>query len=484
MDFLKVNLPLGSDSYKMLHADMYPPGTTDVFDYFEARTGAVHPNITVFGLQYILKAYLAGKVVEKEDVDWAAEVLGFHFGGSYFDRYRWDYIVGEYGGMLPVRIRAVPEGMTIPVSNILMSAQNTDPKCFWLPGHLETWLVHTWYPTTVCTLSRHIKQNLAQMLNWTADDLNGLPFKLHDFGYRGATCIEAAGIGGMAHLVNFLGTDTLKGVEFALKYYNADLKTLAFSIRATEHNIMTAEGRKGEAAVIGRLLDQNPTGLMAMVMDSYNIYDACKNILGGIYRQQILDRDGVLIIRPDSGEPTEVVPKVLGILGDAFGTTINRCGYKLLNPKVRMIWGDGVDHAKINEILNGLEELGWSSDNIAFGMGGGLLQKVNRDTERFAFKSSAQKRNGEWHGIWKDPVDKDGGSKASKTGLLGLRKKTGPHGNGYETFRLGYGGEGKASYERTDNIENGDILETVFENGVLLRDWTFDEIRERARITA
>jgi len=233
-----------------------------------------------------------------------------------------------------------------------------------------------------------------------------------------------------------------------------------FSIPAAEHSTITAWGKSKEREAYENMLDQFPAGLVAVVSDSYDIFNACQNIWGEALRDKILQRDGVLVIRPDSGDPTEILPKMFSILGDVFGFELNKKGYKLLNPKVRVIQGDGIDRETLQPILLALKNNGWSADNIAFGSGGGLLQKLNRDTSKFAIKCSEVEVGGEKRQVMKDPITDP--EKRSKAGRLKLIKNAGC----YETV--------------AESVPGEDQLKTVFENGQLMREYAFEDIRQRA----
>ena len=455
---MRTNIILATDSYKLNHWNQYPQGTEVVYSYFEARKGAEYPETVFFGLQYIIEEYLEGEVVTERDVSEAASLAETHFGNpDYFNREGWEHIVRDHHGRLPIKIKAVPEGLAVSNDNVLMTVENTCPKCFWLTNALESLLTHVWYPSTVASLSYATKKMLKEFLDETADSDAGLPFMLHDFGYRGVSSHESAGIGGAAHLINFMGTDTLPAMVVAEKYYNADPATLAFSVAATEHSVMTALGREGEIQVLDNLLDQYPTGILSVVSDSYDIYNFVDQVVAR--RDRIMARDGVFVVRPDSGNPAEVSRKLANALWFGFGGTINAKGYKVLDPHVRILWGDGIDYQGIYGILAELKETGYSAENMVFGMGGGLLQKVNRDTQRFAFKASAMYRDGEWHRVFKEPLDS---TKKSKAGRLML---TYDEVDGYWTLPEGWA---------------NDVLETVFEDGVLLRRQTFDQVRENS----
>jgi nicotinamide phosphoribosyltransferase len=459
---MKTNIVTLSDSYKMNHFKMYPSDTEYVYSYFEARKGAQYDKTVFFGLQALLKEYFVGTVVTKEDVDRAEKLITQHIPGVDFNRSRWDYIVDELDGKLPIEIQAVPEGTVVPVDNVLFTIVNTDPKCFWLVGHLETVLTHVWQGSTVATKSYYTKELLIEGLEKTCDDganFGGLGYMLHDFGYRGVSSVESACWGGMGHLVNFMGTDTIIALEGAQQFYNAS-DVVAYSVSATEHSVMTSRGREGEIEVIEDLLENYPTGILSVVSDSYDIYNCVQNIYGkGEIKEKILNRDGKFVVRPDSGEPVETMRRLLDLLGESFGYTTNEKGYKVLNPKVGLIWGDGIDVDGIQAIVDMAINEGWSVENLVFGMGGGLLQKINRDTQRFAFKSSAQCRSGVWHDIFKDPIDS---SKRSKKGLLKLIEIDGE----YKTVN--------------QDQEGDDLLLPIFKNGELLVDYSFDEVRKNS----
>jgi nicotinamide phosphoribosyltransferase len=464
---MEKNIVTLTDSYKMTHWGQYPEGTEYVYSYFEARPGAEFDTTTFFGLQYLIKNWLEGQVVTTEKIDRAEKIAARHFGNDkIFNRARWDYIVEKYDGRLPVKIKAVAEGTVVPINNVMMTVVNTDPKCFWLTNHLETLLCQVWAPSTVASLSRATKDMFKEFLNESCDDgenFIGLPFMLHDFGMRGVSSMESAGIEGAGHLINFLGTDTVIAMEYIEHYYGG-VET-GFSVPATEHSVMTARGREGEDDVIARLIQNHPTGIISVVSDSYDIYNCVENYYGEQFKDEILARDGKFVVRPDSGEPTEVVPRLLNILWDKFGGTVNNKGYKILNPKVGLIWGDGINYDGIKKVLEVTLINGFSAENLVFGMGGGLLQKINRDTQRFAFKSSAQKVAGEnWRDIFKDPIE---GGKSSKRGMLKLVKdETG----NFKTVKY------------NDPIYEGhyDYLQEVFNNGELLVDIDFNQVVENS----
>jgi nicotinamide phosphoribosyltransferase len=447
-----------TDSYKVSHYRQYPPGTERVFSYFESR-GGEFPEVVFFGLQYYLAKYLASAVVTQQDIDEADAFYREHFGSPMLNRRGWERILGVHGGRLPVLIKAVPEGTPVPLHNVLMTIENTDPECIWLTNWLETLLVQVWYGSTVATQSREMKKVILRYLQETGDPAL-VHFKLHDFGFRGVSSVETAGVGGAAHLVNFKGTDTVAGLVVARVYY--DCPMAGYSIPAAEHSTITAWGREHEIEAYDNMLRQYSTGLVAVVSDSFDIFRACSELWGRALRDKVLARDGTVVIRPDSGDPPEVVCKVLDILGEAFGSTMNAKGYRVLNPHVRVIQGDGVDYAMLGRILSAAKSRGWSADNLTFGSGGGLLQKLNRDTLQFAFKCSAVTVDGQERAVHKQPVTDQG--KRSKAGRLKLVRDGGQ----LVTVPLTAPGD--------------DVMQEVFRDGRLVIRQSFDEIRARAEL--
>lgn len=463
------NIILATDSYKLNHWNQYPKDTEAVYSYFESRDGATFPYTVFFGLQYLVRKYLAGKVVTREAIERAHTLSVAHFGNdNMFNRAGWEYILNEHDGKLPIRIKAVPEGLRVPTGNVLMTVENTGNQLSaFLTNALESLLTHVWYPSTVATLSRSVKETIREYLEKTSEHMGGLNFMLHDFGYRGVSSHESAQIGGAGHLVNFLGTDTVPAIELIAGFYgDGSFDGIAYSVPATEHSIMTALGKKGEASVVDSLLTNYPKGILSVVADSYDIYNFVDNIVGKQFKDRILAREGTFVVRPDSCDPTHPTPESLMVwifasLWNSYGGTTNSKGYKVINPKVRVLWGDGIDRIGIQKILEAVSENGFSVENIAtFGMGGGLLQKINRDTQRFAFKSSAQKRNGVWYDIQKQPKDT---TKTSKKGRLKLVRNN-----------LGQ------LITVLESDEREDVLELVFENGEVLRNQSFNDIRALA----
>jgi nicotinamide phosphoribosyltransferase len=455
------NLILNTDSYKASHWLQYPPGTTGMFSYVESR-GGKYERTVFFGLQMILKEYLSTPITHAM-VDEAKAFFAAH--GVPFNEAAWRYIVDTHGGFMPVTIRAVPEGTVLSTHHVMMTVECLDPQCFWIASYLETMLLRVWYPITVATVSWHAKKVIKRYLDDTSDDAAGqIPFKLHDFGARGVSSAESAAIGGAAHLVNFMGSDTVFGVLAANRYYHEPMA--AYSIPAAEHSTITSWGKEGEVDAYRNMVKQfaKPGGLVAVVSDSYNLFAAI-TAWGTTLKKDVVNSGATIVVRPDSGDPTEVVCQAAHMLDSYFGSTVNTRGYKVLN-HVRIIQGDGIDEKTIASILAGLKAYGFAADNVAFGMGGALLQQVNRDTQKFAMKCSAVLINGVWRDVFKDPATDPG--KASKKGRLSLYQDA----------------DGRHATRRIDAALPGEteVLQTVWKNGELLVDDTLAAIRERALV--
>ncbi len=454
---------LATDSYKQSHFKQYPPEARIISAYAEARPNSFSDDVLFFGLQAYLKKTLLSPITAAH-IDQAEKICVAH--GVPFNREGWQQILKDYGGLLPLEIKALPEGTLVPSGVPLVQVENTDERMPWLTTWVETGLLRAlWYPTTVATMSFKCKQAIYQGLLATSDDPDAqIPFKLHDFGARGVSSAESAALGGMAHLVNFAGTDTMEALEAATAFYGADMA--GFSIPAAEHSTMTSWGRDREQEAFANMLDQfaGPGKLVAVVSDSYDLDNAVENLWCGRLKEKVLESGATLVIRPDSGDPVETPLKVLETLWRHYGGTVNGKGAKVLNPAIRVIQGDGMTLATISQLVDKLVARGWSIDNIAFGMGGGLLQHVNRDTMRFALKANAMKAaDGSWKDVFKMPATDPG--KASKAGRQAVVMEN-----------------GRLAARRLDELSGQeDRLEVVYRNGELVKEWSFDQVRQCAR---
>lgn len=455
-----------TDSYKASHFLQYPEGATRVSSYIEPR-GGDFDEVVFFGLQAFIKEYLMTPITH-EDVQAASKLFEAH--GMPFNYEGWMQIASLPNGKLPIEIKALPEGTVTQPGIPQVQVTNTDPRFPWLTSYVETAMLRAvWYPSTVASLSRKAKKVIYAGLSMTADDPDAeIGFKLHDFGARGATCSEAAMLGGLGHLVNFMGTDTVEALIGAMSYYNAD-GPVGFSIPATEHSTVTSWGRDGELDMFRNLLEKHPTGLVACVSDSYNVFKATREYWGKELKDVVLAREGTLVVRPDSGDPTTMPLDIIDILMEQFGYTVNSKGFKVLPDQVRVIQGDGMTVETLTRLCLNAMERKISISNFAMGMGGGLLQKVDRDTCKYAMKANAVEVDGVWLDVYKDPITDQG--KKSKRGRQAVLLI-----------------DGEYVARRIDDIPTdmghgiADQLRTVYVDGVIKVDDDFDTIRERAAI--
>jgi len=458
---LRVNPILGTDSYKLSHWWQYPADAEIVYSHLMSR-GGFWKHTLFSGLQGILLQHFVGNVFTMADVEDARKKCLAHFGNDrVFNAAGWERLFAKHGGKLPLRIRAVEEGTVVPVKNCLMTIENTDTEFPWLTNWAETLLLQVWYPITVGTLSFEIKQAIGKDLVRTGTP-SLLPFKMQDFGYRGVSSELSAAIGGAAHLINFMGTDTLAATEYLTQFYDADMS--GYSIPAMEHSTVTSWGESHEEDAYRNMMDKSPDGLIACVVDSYDTHNAVSEIFGGKLREKVLRRNGTVVLRPDSGDPVVVLEDIFNAVAEKFGFETNDKGYKVLPAQIRAIQGDGVNYQNILRINSCLTRAGWSMDNWGYGMGGALLQQQNRDTMRFAIKCSAIRRNGVWQEVHKNP--KTDLTKASIGGRFSLVDR---NDNGdFKTLVSG------------DEDSYGNKLDTVFEDGELKIRTNLAKVREKA----
>lgn len=470
---MRINPLVRSDSYKISHHKMYPENLTKMMDYIEARSGGRWNEAVFFGLQIFIKNTLMTPFT-KEDIDEAAEFYNGHFLPQYkdqvFNREMFEYILEKYDGYMPVRIKAVPEGTVVPNNNVLCTIESTDERCSTIVSFLETTMLRdVWYGTTVATNSYQMKKIIREYGLKTSDSLDWMVFALHDFGARGVSSGESAVTGGAGHLVNFMGSDTLEAVYGAQALYGVAEGLPGYSVTASEHSVMTSEGKEGEYNVVRRIFDKYALdgGIIACVNDTYDMEAhvrwVCENL-----KETILESGVRWVTRPDSGTPSVVVVKCLDILNEYFGSEVNSKGYRVLNPAVRVIQGDGIDAEEVNRVLSAVKSAGFSTENVLFGCGGGLLQKVDRDTLRFAMKACYLEVDGEGRAVYKQPATQTGDyNKASKAGDISLYKK---HNGEFMTL---------TKYEAAwkGNMVAEEALVPVYENGKLLKDYTLDEVR-------
>jgi nicotinamide phosphoribosyltransferase len=458
-----INLILDTDSYKDSHYAAYPADTTKLVGYMEPRVQD-GKHLRFFGLQSLIMDWLANPIT-LEDVQEAKEMSLAHYGrDDVFPAKDWEYIVNKHSGYLPVKISALPEGTLVKGSNMMLKVESTDEQVPWVTTFVETQLLRLWADITVCTQSYRLREVIGKYLAQTHVDPQALlPFMLHDFGSRGVSSRETAGRMGLAHLVNFMGSDTKIALKYAKDYYGCEMA--AYSIPAMEHSTVISWGRINEKAAYENFIDRfaQPGKIIAMVVDSYDVDYAVTEVIGKQLKEKIINSGAKVMIRPDSGNPRDMVLKILDYLAEIFGYTLNSKGFKVLK-NVGVVQGDGVNSESIGEILKAVIDAGYCVSNVVFGMGGALLQRVNRDDFSFAFKLCLIEQNHHAKAVKKFP--KGDPLKESKGGNLDLV--------------LDNNGELVTIDRMTDNTEAPSQLVTYYHNGELLVHDTLDVIRARA----
>lgn len=485
---IRTNPILNTDSYKTTQWMQYPEGMTNLYSYIEAR-GSDHgfDRVVMFGLQSILKKYMCAQVTQA-DIEQADLFVTRHIGPGIFNRSGWQYIVDNHNGYLPLRVRALREGTVVPLRMVMASVEATDPKCEWLTSLFEDLFLHIWYPCTVATISAEIRQVGVEFGKATVDDENiksWLGFMLNDFGFRGASSPESAEIGGMAHLLSFIGTDNMRAVGALYDFYGLDWEDdasmPAYSVIASEHTVTCSNSDADKRDDLGALekmvsiletRGKNAThwsqAIVACVADTYDVFRFAERVGSDPYKSRIANSGGRFVVRPDSGDPAVVPIQVLEILLDKFGYTVNTKGFKVLPEYIRVLQGDGVNRESIVEILAALEERGISAENIIFGMGGALLQHCDRDWLKFAMKGSArQMEDGKWYDVYKDPIT-DSVKRSKKGRVTTYKDSTGT----YYTDRI-------AEDLIAPNRNAVDQLELVYLNGKMVVEDSFTDIKAR-----
>jgi nicotinamide phosphoribosyltransferase len=452
-----------TDEYKFGHPRMRVHKTLGNFEYMASREGALFPYTVLTGLQPLLKRYFVGQAFVEQDIYEAKELCDLVNGPGVFFTESWQELWDKHNGMIPLDIRAVPEGLKVPVGkgNVLMTVKNTDEDFEFVAGTFESLLQTTWYPSAVATFASSIRGMIQEFVLETGGEPANVDWMLHDFGVRSTTCMDQARIGGAGHMLSFKGSDNRPAIRFLLQQYaDPNIATPANSVWAAEHNVMTQLGKMGEWEVIDFLFGLVNKGIISMPTDSYDHFRFLDMICERA--DLIKSREGFKVVaRPDSVQkpfdrPAEMLLDTVEQLGRTFGTTLTSTGHYLLDPHVGALWGDGLKYEDIEACLEVLTGTGWAAHNVVFGMGGGLLHSgVSRDMQRTAIKSSAQQREDGWHVIRKETP-----GKVSHGGLLKL---------------VGGGEYGMETVTIDDPRDS--LLQPVFYNGDLLREMTLGEVR-------
>lgn len=542
---------LNSDYYKQSHRVQYSPKTEKVYSTWTPRKSRINgvDKVVFFGLQYFIKDYL----IES-------------FNKTFFNRPK-EEVIGEFKrvmkntigtddvshfealhdlGYLPLKIHALPEGTLTPIRVPMFTIENTLPEFYWLTNFVETILsTEIWKPMTSATIALQYRKILEKWSEKTCDNNEWIDFAGHDFSYRGMAGADAGASSGAGHLLSFKGTDTIPAVLWLEKYYNANVENeiVGTSIPATEHavaetNIIEIQDMldKGEfpdpnnilgttqfgedvdtrllaeVLYLDRLLNVYPNGFFSYVSDTYNLWEVCKTVLPTL-KNKIMERDGKVVIRPDSGDPCDIIcglnsrgenndfmdkavnymeetimrkalehqgsqyieqqmKGVVELLWDTFGGTINEKGYKVLDSHIGCIYGDAITMERCDEICRRLEAKGFAASNVVFGIGSYTYNMNTRDTFGFALKATYGVVDGKELLLYKDPITDDGTKKSQKGKVAVIPVEEVDTGKLVLTYVDGLNEDAKQSFKKDD------LLQTVYEDGKLVQEYTLQQVRD------
>ena len=481
-----INPALLTDGYKTGHHQQYPEGTTLVYSNFTPRSNKYAPkgcdHVVSFGQQLIMKQI--HESFQKDFFDQPKDEVCSEIKRELSLYLGVDYDVSHFEalhdlGYLPIKVKAIKEGTLVPIKVPVLTIYNTDPNFYWVTNYLETLISNLlWKPMTSATIAYQYKRVLTDWaLKTDKENKAFVQWQGHDFSMRGMDSVDAVISSGLGHLTSFTGTDSLPAIYGARKYYGAE-GFVAASVPATEHSVMCAGGKEDEVDTFRRLLETYPKGILSVVSDTWNLWQVCtKHVV--TLKEEIMARDGKLVIRPDSGDPVDILCGKLGpswtlinrkpedtgvieLLWNVFGGTINKQGYKVLDPHIGAIYGDSITIERADEICRRLEAKGFASTNVVLGVGSFTYQYNTRDTFGFAMKATYVEVEGEGREIFKDPITDDG-TKKSATGLLSVVSRP---------------GEGLTLVDKCDwKHENVGALETIYHDGKFSSEITLAEIR-------
>lgn len=489
---MNINPLTAIDFYKTDHRRQYPIGTTEVYANFTPRSSrlanVIHDTydnkVVFFGLQYFIKHFLIeawnNEFFSKDKQTVVARYkrrMDHALGKDAIDT---AHIVALHDlGYLPIKIKALAEGTRVPIGVPVLTVVNTHPDFFWLTNYIESVIsCYLWKPITSATTAFEYKKLLSEYALKTGGSLEFVQFQSHDFSFRGMSSLQDSVVSGAAHLTSFWGTDSVASIDFVEDYYNADVAEhpVGFSVPATEHSVMCMGLEDQEIATFRRLInDLYPTGIVSIVSDTWDFWQVVTDYMVEL-KDEIMQRDGKVVIRPDSGDPVKIVcgdpdapfgsPEYKGAvecLWEIFGGTITAKGFKLLDEHIGVIYGDSINLQRAENIIKGLAAKGFCSANVVFGVGSYTYQYVTRDNFGFAMKATSGVVNGVRREIFKDPKT-DSGTKKSAKGLLRVERE----------------GDTLVLYDQQTEVQEAEgELQVVFLNGELTRPTSLEEIRQR-----
>lgn len=477
-----IRFATGTDSYKLGHADQYPDRTEFVMSNITARSSRL-PGIdhaVFFGLQAFLRDWCTHAFHDFIDLDEDVAIDAFNERVASIigpapklgERFRRLHQLGY----LPLEFRALPEGTIAPLRVPLMTVENTHPEFYWLTNYIESVMsAALWHPITSATQAHHLRQLLDGWAEKTGGDPGFVDWQGHDFSLRGLPGIQAAAASGAGHLLSFTGTDSVPSLDFVESFYPGENGLVGGSVPATEHAVMCAGGENDELETFRRLLEVYQTGILSIVSDTWDLWKVVTEILPALH-DEIVERNGKLVIRPDSGDPVRIIcgdpsaptgtPARLGLaqlLEQEFGSTTNAKGFRELSPSIGMIYGDSITYDRADAMCAGLTALGFASTNIVLGVGSYTYQYVTRDSLGLAMKATWAQVNGVGRDLYKDPVTDDGVKRSARGRLAVVHSKL--------------SGELMLVNQATPDEEAQSLLQPVWRNGSFLRTQSFADVR-------
>jgi nicotinamide phosphoribosyltransferase len=504
------------DGYKLDHRRQYPAGTEFVYSNWTPRVSRIKgiDKVVNVGLQYFLQEYLGNQFndtffdrdVEDVVAEYNRRTLGYLGPNEIGDQHIRDL---HALGYLPLEFKALPEGALVPLRVPMFTVENTHPDFFWLVNYIETLMSNVlWMPMTSATIAKRMRGLLDEYAVKTGSPKEFVDWQGHDFSMRGMAGVESAVLSGFGHLTQFTGTDTIPAIDFIETYYPVlknsddgfdfamdapgwleldDTYLIGGSVAATEHSVMCAGGEDDERETYERLIDLYPSGILSVVSDTWDLWKVVTETVPSL-KDKILARDGKLVIRPDSGDPADILcgmntrtgklletidysdaesKGVVELLWETFGGIYTETGHKLLDSHIGVIYGDSINYERAKNILERLDAKGFASANVVFGMGSFGYQYQTRDTFGFAMKATNVVIDGVEKPIFKNPVT-DGGTKKSLRGRIAVLRNT-------ET------GEYYAVDDASEWALKKSELTTVWKNGEFVERTTIKNIRDLAR---
>jgi len=482
-----MNTLLYTDGYKVDHRRQYPNETTLVYSNWTPRKSRIEgiDSVVFFGLQYFIKRYIIEDFEKNFFSQPKAEVCKRY--SRRIDNYLGPNAVGIKHiedlhdlGYIPMVFKALPEGVSVPIRVPMFTMYNTIPKFFWLTNYFETLLSTTvWMPCNSATIAKQYRQILDKYARETSSVPEFVDWQGHDFSMRGMAGLEAALMSASGHLLSFTGSDTIPAIDFLETYYNADSdnELVGGSVAATEHSVMCMGTNSGEQETFERLITEvYPNGIVSIVSDTWDLWKVLTEYLPNL-KEQVLARDGKVVIRPDSGDPVDIIcgnpngkseaekKGVIELLWDIFGGSTNDKGFKELDSHIGAIYGDSITLERAANMCERLKAKGYASTNVVLGVGSFTYQYNTRDTFGFAMKATYGEVAGEGREIFKDPITDDGTKKSAK-GLIKIVLEN---------------GEYKMIDQATWEQEKEGELKEVFRDGKLIVDLKLSDIRARVK---